>query len=133
MDNIVAVHRFAVDGDNAEKIYEIFRKSYFVVNRYQPFKDGCVQVEIDFADGVFRVEEKTTEQISYIADIIYFFADTENMFSMSEYIEDGIVQSYSVDDAEGKYFVRPPKTEWELQMEERENQRRERNDDDLPF
>ena len=32
MEQIVGIHRFVVDGDNAEKIYEIFKKSYFVEN-----------------------------------------------------------------------------------------------------
>lgn len=131
MTDIFAIHKFVVDGDGAEKIHEIFQKSYFIETNcvMQPY-EGCeVQVEFSYADGVFRVEEKTTGQMSYIAEILYFFADRDHIYAMSEYLEDGEVQSYSVEDEEGKYFVRPPKTQWELQMEEMQNQRSK----DLPF
>ena len=52
---------------------------------------------------------------------------------MTEHIVNGVVQSYDVDDREGKYFVRPPKTEWELQQEEARRLKREQGIDDLPF
>lgn len=133
MNNILAIHKFAVDGDYAEKIYEIFKESHFVVNQWQPFKDSVIYVEFNYADGVFRVEERTACQLSYIAEILYFFADRNNIYSLSEYLDNGVVRSYDVDDCEGKYFVRPPKTEWELQQEEVQRLRREQSDDDLPF
>ena len=133
MENLAAIHKFVVDGDDAEKLYEIFKKSYLVENNWQPFEDHCVQVDFTYGEGVFRVEEKTTSGISYIAEILYFFADRGNIYSLSEYVEDGVVQSYSVDDPEGKYFVRPPKTEWELQQEEAQRLKREQGIDDLPF
>ena len=130
MEQIVVIHRFVVDGDNAEKIYEIFKKSYFVENNWQPYESCHVEVQFDYADGVLRLEERTTGPMSYIADILYFFADMDNIYLLSEHLEDGVVQSYYVNDAEGKYFVRPPKTEWELQLEERQNTGL---DDNLPF
>ena len=130
MREIVAIHKFVVDGGNAEKIFEIFKTSYFVQNNFQPFNEYHVEVQFDFADGVLRLEERTTGQISYLAEILYFFADRENVFSMSEYMEDGVVLSYTVDDIDGKYFVRPPKTQWELEQEKRFERG---EDDDLPF
>ena len=130
MSEIVGRHKFVVDGENAGKIYEIFRKSYFVENNWQPFDHCHVEVQFDYADGVLRLEEKTTGQMSYLAEILYFFADRDNIYSMSEHLEDGVVQSYSVDDIDGKYFVRPPKTEWELQQERRFESG---EDDNLPF
>ena len=82
-----------------------------MVNQWQPFKDSVIYVEFNYADGVFRVEERTACQLSYIAEILYFFADRNNIYSLSEYLDNGVVRSYDVDDCEGKYFVRPPKTE----------------------
>ena len=131
MQEIVGIHKFVVDGDNAEKIYEIFRKSYFVEHNWQPCEGCQIEVQFDFSDGVLRLEEKTTSQLSFLTEILYFFADRANIYSLSEYIVDGVVQSYSVEDMEGKYFVRPPMTEWELEMEERSN--RPIDDDNLPF
>ena len=130
MSGIVGIHKFVVDGDNAEKIYDIFRKSYLVENSWQPFEDYHIEVRLDYADGVLRVEEKTTGQMSFLADILYFFAEREHLFSMYEHIEGGVVLFYSVDDIEGKYFVRPPKTEWELQQEKMIESG---EDDNLPF
>lgn len=130
MTEIVEIHKFVVDGDNAEKIYEIFQKSYFVENSWQPFRHCHVEVQFEYADGVLRLEERTTGQISYLAEILYFFADRDNIFSMSEHLEDGVVLYYSVDDNDGKYFVRPPKTQWELEQEKRFERG---EDDDLPF
>ena len=131
MKEFVGIHKFVVDGDDAQRIYEIFKKSYFIETEcaMQPYEGCDVQVDFSYADGVFRVEEKTTGEMSYIAEILYFFADRDHIYAMSEYLEDGEVQSYTVEDEEGKYFVRPPKTEWELQMEEKQNQRSK----DLPF
>jgi hypothetical protein len=130
MREIVAIHKFVVDGGNAEKIFEIFKTSYFVQNNCQPFNEYHVEVQFEYADGVLRLEERTTGHISYLAEILYFFADRENVFSMSEYMEDGVVLSYTVDDIDGKYFVRPPKTQWELEQEKRFERG---EDDDLPF
>ena len=132
MENLAVIHKFVVDGDGAERIYEIFKKSYLVENNWQPFEHCSIQVDFSFADGVFRVEEKSTGDVSYIEDILCFFADRDNIYSLSEYIRNGVTQSYDVNDAEGKYFVRPPMTEWELQMEERRMQR-EAQTEDLPF
>ena len=129
MENLAAIRKFVVDGDGAERIYEIFKKSYLVENNWQPYEDCIIQVDFSFADGVFRVEEKSTGGASYIEEILYFFADRDNIYSLSEYIGNGVAKSYEVNDAEGKYFVRPPMTEWEVQME----QRRRAQTEDLPF
>ena len=129
MENLAAIHKFVVDGDGAERIYEIFRKSYLVENNWQPYEHCSIQVDFSYSDGVFRVEEKSTGAASYIEEILCFFVDRDNIYSLSEYIENGVTKSYDIDDVEGKYFVRPPMTEWELQMEERRNKISE----DLPF
>ena len=129
MENLAAIRKFVVDGEGAERIYEIFKKSYLVENNWQPYEHCSIQVDFSFADGVFRVEEKSTGGASYIEEVLCFFADRDNIYSLSEYIENGVTKSYDVNDAEGKYFVRPPMTEWEVQME----QRRRAQTEDLPF
>lgn len=132
MENLAVIHKFVLDGDCAERIYEIFRKSYLIENSWQPYEHCSIQVDFSYSDGVFRIEEKSTDDLSYIEEILCFFADRDNIYSISEYIRNGVTQSYDVNDAEGKYFVRPPMTEWELQMEERRMQR-EAQTEDLPF
>ena len=58
MGKIVDIHKYAVDGDNAERVYEILKTSYFMENNWQPFDGFCVEVKVDYADGVLYVEEK---------------------------------------------------------------------------
>ena len=129
MENLTVIRKFVVDGDGAERIYELFRKSYLVENNWQPYEHCNIQVDFSYSDGVFRVEEKSTGGASFIEEILYFFANRDNIYSLSEYIENGVAKSYEVNDAEGKYFVRPPMTEWEVQIE----QRRRAQTEDLPF
>ena len=135
MSDIAVINRFVVDGDDAERIYEIFRNSHFVLNACNkiPYTDYGLKIEFTYEDGVFRVQEKSALMTSYVGDILYFFVDRDHIFCLSEHIQDGVVQSYTVEDPEGKYFVRPPMTEWELQQEEKLNQRRNGLTDDLPF
>ena len=134
MSRIVDINKYVVDGEYAEKIYKILQESYFVEHGSQPFEGCCAELDFHYADGVLRVEEKMTGSrayVSYIAEILYFFAHRDNIFCLSEHIEDDVVQSYDVNDSEGKYFVRPPMTEWELQMQEQRKRRSEQ--DELPF
>lgn len=90
MTDIFAIHKFVVDGDGAEKIHEIFKKSYFIETNcvMQPYEGCTTQVDFSYADGVFHVEEKTTGQMSYIAEILYFFADRDHIHATSEYLDD---------------------------------------------
>lgn len=90
MSDIVAIHKFAVDGDHAKKLYEIFQKSYFIETgcAMQPYEGCSVQVDFSFTDGVFHVEERTTGEMSYIAEILYFFEDGDHIHAMSEYLDD---------------------------------------------
>ena len=128
MGKLEVINKYVVDGDDAERLFEIFKKSYLVENSWQPFEQCTLHVDFSYADGVFRVEEKSTGGLSFVDEILCFFVNRDNIYSLSEYIEDGVTRSYSVYDDEGKYFVRPPKTEWELQVEQ------SRSDvDDLPF
>lgn len=90
MSDIVAIHKFAVDGDHAKKLHEIFQKSYFIETgcAMQPYEGCSVQVDFSFTEGVFHVEERTTGEMSYIAEILYFFADGDHIHATSEYLND---------------------------------------------
>ncbi len=107
-------NHFVVEGDAAKRVYEIFKESHFV--KSQNALGLNTQIEFDYADGVLRIEEYT-EASSLVAELLSFFVGCGNFYSLLEYGEDGVVYTYDVYDAEGKYFVRPPKTEWEREME----------------
>ena len=78
-----AIRKFVVDGDGAERIYEIFKKSYLVEYNWQPYEDCIIQVDFSFADGVFRVEEKSTGGASYIEEVLCFFLPIEIIYTVS--------------------------------------------------
>lgn len=106
--------QFVVDGEAAERIYNIFSESHFATsNNALGFN---TQVEFDYADGILRIEERTDAN-SLVEDLLYFFVGCDNFYFLHEYSEDGVVQGYDTNDDEGRYFVRPPQTEWEREVE----------------
>ena len=110
------INHFAVDGEAAKRVYEIFKESHFV--KSQNALGLNTQIEFDYSDGVLRIEERTDAN-SLVAELLCFFVGCDNFYFLTEYYEDGVVQSYDTNDDEGRYFIRPPKTEWELSQEEK--------------
>ena len=86
MNEIAGIYRYVVDSDNAEKIYEVFRNSYLAENNgvMHPYKDSTVYVDFSYEDGILHVEEKTTAGISYMAEILYFFAEPDHISCTEE-------------------------------------------------
>ena len=107
----MAAYKIGCGWRNTEKVFALYDKFLNFSLSRNPMKCGA---------NVFRIGQAKPYGILVI-------------FCMSEYIKDGVVLSYTVEDPEGRYFVRPPMTEWELQEEERMQQRMNRSDDDLPF
>ena len=90
MNEIAGIYRYAVDSDNAEKIYEVFRNSYLAENNgvMHPYKDCTVYVDFSYEDGILHVEEKTTAGISYMSEILYFFAEPDHISCTEEYLKE---------------------------------------------
>ena len=120
-----------VDGEAAERVYKILKESYCVKNGELADCNLTVDVKVEYADGILRIEERVNDHLFYLSDVLFFFVGYDNCYYLTEYIENGEVQSYSVYDEDGKYFVRPPKTEWEKLCEARQNQ--EAGSDGFPF
>lgn len=80
MNEIVGIYKYVVDGEYAERLHDVFKHSYFIENECMPlpYQNCKMQVKFSFEDGVFRVEETTTAPLSYIAEIICFFADSRS-------------------------------------------------------
>ena len=96
--------QFVVDGDNAERVYNIFKESHFVTsNNALGFN---TQIEFDYADGVLHIEERTDAN-SLVEELLCFFVGCDNFYFLTEYSEDGKVQDYETNDDEGKYFTVP--------------------------
>ena len=99
--------QFVVDGEAAERVYNIFKESHFVTsNNALGFN---TQIEFDYADGILRIEERTDAN-SLVEDLLCFFVGCDNYYFLHEYSEDGVVQGYDTNDDEGKYFTVPSKT-----------------------
>ena len=101
--------QFVVDGDNAERVYNIFKESHFAKSHNA--LGFNTQIEFDYSDGVLRIEE-CTDANSLVAEVLSFFVGYDNFYFLTEYSEDGVVLGYDTNDDEGRYFVCPPKSEW---------------------
>lgn len=105
------INHFAVDGEAAKRVYIILKESHFVTS--QNALGFNTQIEFDYADGILRIEERTDAN-SLVEELLCFFVGCDSFYFLTEYYEDGVVQSYDTNDDEGRYFIRPPKTEYEL-------------------
>lgn len=122
--------QFVVDGEAAERVFNIFKESHFAKNQNE--LGFNTQIEFDYADGILRIEERT-DASSLVADVLCFFVGYGNFYYLTEYYEDGKVLDCELHDKEGIYFVCPPKTEWEKQQEEKLTERADEVGGDIPF
>ena len=130
------IYKYVVDGDNAQKVYDILQVSYVGKNKKLPESEGDKEYAIDYKyeHGVLYIEEQTTEGLAgYISELLDFLIHYDSYYSMWERRNDGVPMFYEVRDDEGKYFVRPPKTEDELAKEEKIRNSRANKDKDMPF
>ena len=96
--------QFVVDGDNAERVFNIFKESHFAKsNNALGFN---TQIELDYADSILRIEEHTDAN-SLVAELLCFFVGFDNFYSLTEYYEDGEVLDCELHDEEGRYFTDP--------------------------
>ena len=112
--------KYVVEGDDAKKVYDVLQVSYVGKHKKLPESEGDKGYAIDYKyeDGVLYIEEHTTEgRAGYISELLDFLIHYDSYYSMCERRNDGVPMFYEVRDDEGKYFVRPPKTEYELQQE----------------
>ena len=102
--------QFVVDGDNAERVYNIFKESHFAKSHNA--LGFNTQIEFDYSDGVLCIEERTDAN-SLVAELLCFFVGYDNFYSLTEYYEDGKVQDCELHDDEGKYFNNKKNTNYE--------------------
>ena len=102
--------QFVVDGEAAERVYNIFKESHFAKSHNALGFD--TKIEFDYADGILRIEEHT-DAISLVAELLCFFVGYDNFYSLTEYYEDGEVQDCELHDDEGKYFYNKNNTNYE--------------------
>ena len=125
--------KYVVEGDNAKKVYDVLQVSYVGRNKKLPESEGDKEYAIDYKyeNGVLYIEEHTTEgRAGYISELLDFLIRYDSYYYMWERSDDGKPIFYEVRDDEGKYFVRPPKTEYELQQEA---EKLRSQGEDMPF
>lgn len=125
--------KYVVEGDDAKKVYDVLQVSYVCKHKKLPESESDKGYVIDYKyeDGVLYIEEHTTEgRAGYISELLDFLIHYDSYYSMWERSDDGVPISYEVRDDEGKYFVRPPKTEYELQQEA---EKLRSQGEDMPF
>ena len=125
--------KYVVEGENAKKVYDVLRESYVGKNKKLPpsMADIGYQIDYRYENRVLYIEEHTTGggEVEFLLD---FLIPYDEYYFLRECSKNGVPICYDVRDEEGKYFVRPPKTEYELQREE-EFRQRHANSYDLPF
>ena len=55
--------------------------------------------------------------VDYMLELLCFVIGHMNFYASREYVVDGVTTPVLVNDDEGKYFVRPPKTQWEIALD----------------
>ena len=103
--------QFVVDGEAAERVFNIFKESHFAKSHNA--LGFNTQIEFDYADGILRIEEEHTDAISLVAELLCFFVGYDNFYFLTEYSEDGVVQDCDTNDDEGKYFYNKKNTNYE--------------------
>lgn len=127
--------KYVVDGENAKRVYDVLRESYVGKHKMLPHSWGehGYKIEYRYEDGVLYIEEHSTGGIgSEIEFLLDFLIPYDSYYLLRERSNDGAPMLYDVRDEEGKYFVRPPKTEYELQMEAEFDNRLEFSNE-MPF
>ena len=127
------IYKYVVEGDNAKEVYDVLQVSYVGRNKKLPESEGDKEYAIDYKyeNGVLYIEEHTTEGwAGYISELLDFLICYDSYYSMWERRNDGVPIFYVVRDDEDKYFVRPPKTEYELQQEA---EKLRSQGEDMPF
>ena len=134
---LVDIIKYVVEGDDAKRVYDVLQVSYVGKNKKLPPSQGNrgYELEYRYEDGVLYIEEHTTGGwAGYIEEILCFLIHYDNFYRLWERREDGVPLFYEVVDDKGKYFVRPPKTEYELREEaEREKSQESSKRVDIPF
>lgn len=102
--------QFVVDGEAAERVFNIFKESHFA-NSHNALGFNT-QIEFDYSDGVLRIEE-CTDANSLVAELLCFFVGYDNFYYLTEYYEDGEVLDCELHDDEGKYFYNQKNTNYE--------------------
>ena len=124
--NEIDIIKYAIEGDNAMKLYEI------VVN-LRTYKEFLDRIKLDYRNGVLIVT-----LVSYSDTDFYHFTDFTLPFIIgkADYelgysidLNSGKIADWGTNDTEGKYFVRPSKTQWEIALDIKCEQMKK----DLPF
>ena len=110
---------FVIENDYAKTIYPILKESYFVKHQHTPQAcDENISIEFSYDDNILRIVEHINGNgVSWVYELLGFVIDYNTFYWMEECGEDDVTHYYDVYDEEGKYFVRPPKTQWEIALD----------------
>lgn len=110
---------FVIENDYAKTIYPILKESYFVKHQHTPQAcDEDISIEFSYDDNILRIVEHINGNgVSWIYELLGFVIDYNTFYWMEECGEDGVTHYYYVCDDEGKYFVRPSNTQWEIALD----------------
>ena len=96
MSTLCGVNKFAIEGENARKVYEVVKESY----DYKTYREG---LKMEFRDGVLFIEEEWTNYPLF-GDFVLPFLIGDEYYYLSLW---GEGESWKTNDTENRYFTIP--------------------------
>ena len=97
MSTLWGVNKFAIEGENARKVYEAVKESH----DYKTYPEG---LKMELREGVLFIEEEWSEYPLF-GDFVLPFLVGDEYYYLSLWGEEN---SWKTNDEEGKYFTIPP-------------------------
>ena len=91
---LYGIRKYAIEGDNAKKVYEAVLGSY-------TYKTSSESLKMEFCDGVLFIEEKW-EYYPHFGDFVLPFLIGDDYYWLSFWGETG---EWSTNDDQGRYFL----------------------------
>ena len=96
MSTLWGVNKFAIEGENARKVYEAVKES-------QDYKTYPESLKMELREGVLFIEEEWSDYPLF-GDFVLPFLVGDEYYYLSLWGEDN---SWKTNDKEGKYFTMP--------------------------
>ena len=96
MSILWGVNKFAIEGDNARKVYEAVKESH-------DYKTYPESLKMELREGVLFIEEEWSDYPLF-GDFVLPFLIGDEYYYLSLWGED---ESWTTNDKEGKYFTIP--------------------------
>lgn len=96
MSNMYGIRKYAIEGENARKVYEAVSVSYF-------FRNYSECLRMDFRDGLLMIDEEWSGYPQF-GDYVLPFLIGDDYYWLDYWADD---DKWTTNDKDGKYFTIP--------------------------